>query len=434
MERSDLSSLRRKEWKAAWHVPVISALGIGVSMIPIYSLGPLMPAIHASTGWTRSFVSAGPTFLSVGAVLLSPLVGMAVDRVGSRRIAIPGLILFCAALASLSLTSHRLATWWLSWTLIAVTEVLVKITVWTTAVVKRFHYARGAAVGLALAGTGLSSFSIPYLTTLLQESYGWQTAYAVLAAGGFLLAFPFVLFFFFDGSDVWRQSTTPQELPGVLPGVPPGVPLKEAFLSRRYLQMTLAALFSAAAGTALSIHFVPILRSEGLTAHTSAAIAGGIGAALIAGGLAGGYLLDHWSGSRVGFLALALPALACPALLLFHNVSAGLFAGVLIGASAGAEINVYASIIPRYFGVRHFGLLFAVVDATITVGLGIGPFTAGYLFDRFGNYDRVLLLSVPLFLVSAVLLGTLGREPGLEGAGSLPGATHNGHGEALHSL
>ena len=57
----------------------------------------------------------------------------------------------------------------------------------------------------------------------------------------------------------------------------------------------------------------------------------------------------------------------------------------MIGLSAGAEIGVLAYLIPRYFGLRHFGLLFGVMNGLITLGLGVGPFFAGYLYDRFGN-------------------------------------------------
>ena len=206
MVTADIAIERRKEWKDSWKIPVVSAVAIGVSVIPNYSLGALMPAIHSSTGWTRANISAGLTFLSVGAVLLAPLVGLAVDRLGSRRIALPGIALSCAALATLALTSNKLASWWLAWTLIAVTDVLVKTIVWTAAVVSRFRYARGAAIGIALAGSGLGTSFLPYLTTVLQESYGWRATYTILAAGGFLLAFPLVYYFFFDANDSLRKT------------------------------------------------------------------------------------------------------------------------------------------------------------------------------------------------------------------------------------
>ena len=255
---------RRDEWKAGWHIPAISALGIGVSMIPVYSLGPLMPAIHAGTGWSRSDISTAAPFLSVGAVLLSPVVGMAIDRFGSRRIAIPGLIFFCAAFASLALTTNRIATWRLAWTLIAVTVVFVKIMVWTAAVVSRFQFARGTAVGLALTGTGLASFLVPYLTTVLES----------LSVGTRLIQFwREVVFSSRFRWSICTSSTRTMRLRRkasvqIDRSTLPGLPLREAFLSRHFVQMALAALLSATAGTGLTIHFVPILRSPGsFTAH-----------------------------------------------------------------------------------------------------------------------------------------------------------------------
>ena len=39
----------------------------------------------------------------------------------------------------------------------------------------------------------------------------------------------------------------------------------------------------------------------------------------------------------------------------------------------------------------------------------MGPLLAARLFDHFGNYNNFLLLTVPLFALSAVLLGALGQ-------------------------
>ena len=45
------------------------------------------------------------------------------------------------------------------------------------------------------------------------------------------------------------------------------------------------------------------------------------------------------------------------------------------------EISVLAFLIPRFFGVRRYGLLFSVMNSLVIVGLGIGPYGAGILFD-----------------------------------------------------
>ena len=404
----------QSEWTSNWKIPVVSAVGIAVSMIPIYSLGVLMPSIHAATGWTRSQISAGPTFLSVAAILLSPFAGSAIDRFGSRRIALPGMVVFCLTIALLSVTGPKLVSWWLIWTLVAISDVFVRVTVWTAAVVTHFDRARGLAIGIALSGTGIGSTFLPYLTTILQEHFGWRASFVILAGGGLLLALPLVWLYFYSASDKLRQSSSVATDRSLLSGTPP----RQAFLSRRYLQMASACLFAAIASSGLAVHFVPILRSVNFSAHNAAAVAGAIGLSVILGRLAGGYLLDRFSGPVIGFISCALPVGAGPLLLLHHSQGAGVLAAVLIGLSTGSEIAVLSYLVPRYFGVRHFGLLFGVIGGLQTLGVGIGPVLAGSLFDRFGNYSEVLILSAPLFAASAILLGTLGRSNSLVPVGS----------------
>ena len=368
----------RAEWRRNWRVPVVSAVALGVSVIPVYSLGALMASIHATTGWSRSQISTGPTLISVCTVLLSPFIGAAIDRFGSRRIGLPGIAFYCAAVACISLVSSGIYTWWAAWLLVAVAYASVKMTVWTAAVVTLFERSRGMALGVTLAGLGLGSTTLPYLTTLLEEHFGWRGAYVALAAGGFLLAFPLLWFFFYDAGD---RAKTERRLVdrSLLSGATP----REAFGSRRYLQMAFACLFAAVPSTAFVVHFVPIVRAGGLSAHAAAAVAGVIGISSIVGRLSGGYLLDRFRATVIGFISCALPVLSGPVLLFNHGAAAAVFAAAMIGLSAGSEIGVLAYMIPQYFGT--------------------------------GSYNHFLLLSIPLFAISAVLLGTLG-EPNLQAA------------------
>ncbi len=398
----------RSEWARSWYVALLSTLGIAVSVMHTYTLGALMPAIQAGTGWTRSQISAGPVLVSITGILCAPFVGAAIDRYGSRKVALPGLVLYCIAFSALGFTGTRPMTWILGWTLVGLTFVLVSPTVWTAAVVAEFDKSRGKAIGLALAGTGVGSICLPYISTILQEHFGWRGAYRWLGVGALVLSFPLVWLFFHSTQDRLRKLSsstfTPLDRSTLL-----GVPAREAFLSRRYLQMAVACLLASTSGAAMAVHFVPVVRANGLSPHTAAAIAAGIGFSSIFGRLFGGYLLDRASGPLVGFVACACGVLVAPALLLSHSAGAGLFGACMVGLSAGMEIAVLAYLIPRYFGVRHYGLLFAVMNGLVIVGLGLGPFAGGYLFDRFGNYRMLLLLTAPLYAASAVLFGTLGR-------------------------
>ncbi len=395
----------RSEWARNWNIPVVAAVAVGVSMTPLYSLGALMPAIHASTGWSRSQISSGTLFLSGAALLLSPVVGTAVDRFGSRRVALPGFVVFALSLAGLSLAHGKILSWWLCWSVLAVGAVFVTMTVWMSAVVKHFTQARGLALGLTLAGTGLGSTTLPYITTVLQEHVGWRHTYQFLALGGFLIVFPLLLFFFRDGVGANPRKT------GMLASAQGPLNARTSFLSRHYIQLVCVCLFSVPAGAALAVHFVPILRSLGYAAHTAAATAGAAGIAAILGRLGAGFLIDRLSGSLVGALSCGTAVLVAPVLLFSRSPLAGLVAAILLGLSVGSEMGVFSYLVSRYFDIRRYGLYFGVLNGIITFATGIGPLFGGYMFDKFGNYSGLLWVSVPLFAVSTVLLATLGKPP-----------------------
>lgn len=403
------------EWAASWPVPVVSAVGMGVSVLPLYSLGALIPSIERDTHWTRAQISFGPTILSIGAVLLAPMVGRAIDLFGSRRVALPGLALFCLAVAGVSLSGSDVASWWLAWSFMAVADVAIKTTVWTKAVVSLFERMRGLAIGVALSGTGIASTCLPYLSTVLQEAFGWRGAYAVMSASAAALSLPLVWFWFYDASDKRRRAADQSKVGDV-----PGLPLGAAFRSRPFLQLSLICLLSSICSVGLIVHYVPILKEGGMTPRGAAEVAGAIGISTMAGRLLGGLLLDRFSARAIGFAACAISALACPILMMDRSLVTAIIAAILIGGSGGSEIGVIAYLVPRHFGLRYFGTLFSVMSALITVGAGVGPWLAGYSFDLFGSYQQGLVAAGLLFSICAVLFATLGApspvaERALEG-------------------
>ena len=103
----------RAEWARSWYIALLSTLGIAVSVMHTYTLGALMPAIHAATGWTRSQISTGPILVSITGIIGAPFLGAAIDRYGTRRVALPGLVLYCAAFPPLGLPdqSPSAGTW-----------------------------------------------------------------------------------------------------------------------------------------------------------------------------------------------------------------------------------------------------------------------------------------------------------------------------------
>ena len=392
------------ESRSDWLVVVASTFGLAASVTHLYSMGMFILPLEREFGWPRGSIAGGLTVVSVISVVLAPAIGLLVDRVGSRRVAIPGMAIYCLAIALLATTTASIWHWWGLWALIAFGTVLIKPTVWAAAIAGRFTRRRGLALGLALCGTGIGLGVMPSIANSLLEYGGWRFAYLSLGAGAALIGLPMILLFFHDPPARGAGGSNRALLPGYT--------IAEGLRSTKFLRLALASLLITTAIISLSVHFVPILASLAVSRGDAAAIASSIGIASITGRIASGYLLDRYSGPLIAAISFGLPILACVLLLTFDgsHVSA-IVIGLVIGASLGAEIDVVAFLSARYFGLRNYGFLFGSIAGLLSLGAGLGPTLAGMIYDRYGSYEPLMWALIPVFLVSAALVGSLGRYP-----------------------
>ena len=118
-----------QESREDWLVVATSTIGLAVSVMYVYSMGLFIAPLEAEFGWPRGQISAGLTVVSVITVVLAPIIGMAIDRYGSRVIALSGMVLYCLAFGLLATTSASIWHWWALWGLIGLGVVLIKPTI-----------------------------------------------------------------------------------------------------------------------------------------------------------------------------------------------------------------------------------------------------------------------------------------------------------------
>lgn len=390
---------------------IVSALGLGVATMHVYSFGMVIEPLEREFGWSRGQITAGLTIWSVVSVLFAPPMGFLADRMGSRRVAIVGVTLFCGALALLSFAGPGIASWWLGWTLVAFGSVCIKTTVWTKAVASRFTYRRGLALAFTLCGSGAASMILPPIVTQYIADHGWRAAYVAMGVGGAAVVLPLLLLFFHDARDLARnpgrgkaakRDTAPVELPGLT--------IREGLRSPAFWRIALIAFLLTSVVTSMLVHFVPLMTLGGISRIEAAAAAGLIGAMSMVGRLVTGAILDMIDARIVGVVATAFPVVAC--LLLLNNdgsIFMAIAVAIAIGLALGSEVDVLAFVSAQYFGMRSYGTLFGAVAGLVSFGSGIGPTIAGFIFDHHGHYDPALYAATPLLLLSALLMATLPR-------------------------
>jgi sugar phosphate permease len=148
---------------------------------------PLADRFH----WSYAQISFAASLRGMEAGLLAPLVGILVDRWGSRRLLVSGTIISALGLILLSRTAS-LAMFYGSFLLLAVGMSICSSTVLMTAVANWFRKKIGIATAIMASGYGFSGLLVPVIVRLI-DTYDWQKALTILAIGMLALCLPLSL-------------------------------------------------------------------------------------------------------------------------------------------------------------------------------------------------------------------------------------------------
>jgi predicted MFS family arabinose efflux permease len=412
---SDTKTLARAEWRQHWPLVLAASIAFSFTSVMTASTGLFIEPWTKEFGWSRTLLSSGMSITSVTTFLFSPLFGVFIDRIGTRRLALPGLVLLAATIASLSLLNGTVWLWFTIWTVYAVAGLCTKSTVWTAGVASAFDAGRGLALGLTLSGSALAQAITPPLTNYLINEFGWRMAFVWLAGVWGGLAIVLCFFLLFDGYDASRKARAAN--PGAadskaLLSDAPGLSISEAWRSVALWRIAISTFVIMVVTIALVVHQIPILMEIGVSRTAAANYAGMAGLAGVAGKLVTGWLLDRYPARWVGGLTLAATAATFILLLVPNRSMPIIFAAMFInGYAAGTKLQIAGYLTSAYGGMKNFGAIFGTMASLIALGSGLGPLLGGYVFDRFGNYDPYLWIGIFGTFLSAFLIFGLPGYP-----------------------
>ena len=135
-----------------------------------------------------------------------------------------------------------------------------------------------------------------------------------------------------------------------------------------------------------------------------------VGPAQIAGRLLSGVLLDRIAPHIVASLGLILPAIAYAMLsMLDQSIETAYASALLVGLAAGAEADILAYVVSRYFPKAIFGAVYSLLLGIYAVGFGMAPTAAGAVFDAVSSYQIVFAALFVATTLGAILILSLGR-------------------------
>lgn len=402
MKQGDITSAAAvrpegKRIKEPWLMVIYATIGAGVcsTAVILMTVGVFIRVLGTAQGWDRGQISGALSICALSLAVATPVVGALIDRYHLRAVLVTSLLSYGATVLAIPamVSAWGIAGFYLAFFLIGILGAGSNTIVYLRVISGWFDESRGLALGISMAGVALGGAVTAPLAAAMIQRFGWEAGYYFLGGVPIVLGVPLGLFLLREAASRGGVSGRAAGSPGAT-----GRTLSQAFASRAFWLVGIAAFLMAVAINGAQIHLVPMLLDRGVALSSAAFATTLLAVAALIGRIAAGYLFDRMFAPRAAIGIFALSCVGCAGLLATNAPAYVYLCAALLGFGAGAESDLLGYLISRYFGLDHFGKIFGWVFASFMVGSAVGPVLFGMGFDASGSY------AMPLYLACVALL------------------------------
>jgi MFS family permease len=392
-----------------WTIVGIGALMTCVSIGSMMSLAVFLAPISETTGWSRGGVSATATlnFLFMG--VAGFLWGAISDRYGTRIVVLCGAVLLGVALVAASQVTSL-------WQFQLVYGVLVGIAVGSfyapmiAAASAWVDTHRSLAVALVSAGMAVAPMTVAPIAGWLMTTYDWRFAMMTIGIGASVLLIPAALMVRRPqaaGAPGGRATTA-------VGATDVQMTASEAFRTPQFITLALAHFACCACHSGPIFHMVTYATVCGIAPMAAVSVYSVAGISGLGGRLALGTMADRIGAKPVLVGGLFVQALAVATYLAVGQLGEFYALSVIFGIAYGGVMPLYAILVREYFGEKIMGTVFGAVSMVASLGMALGPWVGGLVFDTFNSYLWLYVGSFSIGLAAvavALSFPTIERKP-----------------------
>lgn len=417
MDATSRGPASTRRFYAGWRVVAVSLVGMSSSPGPyaFAALGVFMLPLGDEFGWSRAEISSAITVLTITTALFSPVVGHMVDRMGARRVLIVSLLSLGACIVALGTLMSQLWHLLLIYGLIGSAGAGANSLPYMRALSVWFDRNRGLAIGIGVGGIGIGYAYVPVIVQAAVHYGDWRYGYHALGLIIFLVSLPAIVAGFRDSpadagcSDACERRPSDSSAHCLLQG---GRTLAEAYRSSVFWMLAATFVILSLVLNGTLTHLMPMLVDRGVPKNMAALAVSSVGVMMAASRVGIGFLVDRIFAPRVAVACFTASMCGIVILLFSESILLIFVATLALGLSIGAETDLLAYLVGRYFGLRNFGAVYGALFSAMLAGTAVGPMVFGVAFDAWGNYNYVLTASVMLNLTAVFITMRLGPFPG----------------------
>jgi MFS family permease len=367
-----------------------------------FSFPVFFVALLEEFGWSRGATAAAFSISSIVQGMLSPVVGILVDRLGPRRVMLGGACLLGGACA----LSSQIGSLWSLYVIVGVLAAAGACAVsWLPSgalIAQWFASRRIIMMGLAFSVMGAGVLVIGPLAQWLIAGHGWRAAYLVLGLGTLVVLVPLVWFGVRD-APVPILSAAAGALSDSSARLAsdsargPGPEISDALRTPAFWALFFAYLCTPLAVFSVVTHQVAFAVDHGFARLFVASIFGLTGLLSVVGRIGFGFAADRIgraTSATISYGCTAMGTLCLLALEVWPHAAALYAYAFFFGLGFGARGPIITAIAAQLFPGRGFGVIYCILSVGNGLGGGVAPWFSGVVHDLTGSYRIAFLIAV----------------------------------------
>jgi MFS family permease len=380
---------------AAWRRLGVAVLLSTIGGVGMWSVVVALPAIQADFGVARGDASLPFSLAMIGFAGGGVLMGRLADRFG---VAVP------LALGTFSLGLGYVAVGQAgSLTQVALAHALIGLGCSATFgplmadISHWFARRRGIAVAIAASGNYLAGTVWPPVVQFFIAGDGWRSTHTGIGVFCLVAMLPLILLLIrrINGDHV--AAAAARQTQAALPVSAPAL----------QILLCIAGVACCVAMAMPQVHLVAYCGDLGYGPARGAEMLSLMLGFGIVSRICSGFIADRIGGVRTLLLGSVLQGTALFLYLLFNGLTSLYIISALFGLFQGGIVPSYAIIIREYFPAREAGTRLGLVLMATLVGMALGGWLSGAIFDLSGSYQAAFLNGLGWNLVNVSIMAFL---------------------------
>ena len=385
-----------------WYIVAASVLTNTIfSAAYFQGFSALFLPIETHFGWNRTVLSAAMSIRQLESGLVSPFVGLSIDRIGARKI-----LLFSAVVSGVGLIGLGFSQGTLSFFLFFIIVSFgasgsSHAVTWPVLIARWFTRKRGLATGIAVMGP---IFGSPFViaNTSIEDAVGWRL---VLIAYGVLVLVALTLLSLVardrpesygllpDGDAIETEHAEFDLAQRRARESQKGLDIREVTRTKEFWLLTLYLGGMFVVNSAFQVHLFPYFElDKGFSPSGAAVVLTLVFTLSGIGRIGGGFLLDKVDYRIVLSLVAAIMGSGFVYLQLVDvsSVWGTVPFAALFGIGFGSIIPLRGALGSMMFGTKSIGAVVGLLQGGAVAAGVVGPLFLGVAFDLQGDYSMAM--------------------------------------------